>query len=112
MATSTDYDYARFTALDNTGRFSIFKSAYKNIRFALPATSNYTIDASDLANLAGIAYKVYGDVSLWRLILAFNGIQDPIQDLFPGLVLKLPSKPGLISYLNEQLHSKQETIVI
>lgn len=113
MAVSSDYDYSRFTKLDNTGtNYDIFRSAYKNIRFAIPTVQTLVVRDSDVGNLAGIAFRVYGDVSLWRMILAFNGMQDPIQDMYPGQVLKLPSKSAVIQYLNSQLQSQQQTIMI
>lgn len=109
----TDFDYSRYTPLDNTfDNYDIFRSAYKNIRFAIPFTDTVTINQTDIANLAGLSFRVYGKTSLWRLILAYNGLQDPIQDMWAGQILKLPSLGSIISYLNEQLHSKQETFII
>ena len=111
--TDTDYDYSRFTPLDNTlNQYDVFRSAYKNIRFALPTTQTIQINESDIANLAGLAFRFYGDTSLWRMILAYNGLQDPIQDMWAGQILNLPSKSAVIAYLNEQTHTKQETMVI
>jgi hypothetical protein len=113
MTVSTDYDYTRFTELDNTGeQYDLFKSAYKNIRFALPTVQTITVKDPDIGNLAGLAFRIYGDVSMWRMILAFNGLQDPIQDMWAGQILNLPAKSAVIAYLNEQLHSKQQTFTI
>lgn len=110
---SSDYDYTRFTPLDNTGTaYNFLRSAYKNIRFAMPAVQSITITDADIGNLAGLAYRYYSDVSLWRMILAFNGLQDPIQDMWPGQVLKLPSKSDVIQYLNAQLQTQQNTFTI
>jgi len=113
MAISTDYDYTRFTPLDNTGeQYNVFQSAYKNIRFALSTAKTLTVTEPDIGNLAGIAHREYGDTSLWRMILAFNGLNDPIQDMWPGQVLNLPSKSAVIAYLNEQIHTQQDTFTI
>lgn len=113
MTVSSDYDYSRFTPLDNTGeQYNVFASAYKNIRFALSTTQTLTVKDSDVGNLAGIAFRIYGDVSMWRMILAFNGLNDPLQDMWPGQVLNLPSKAAVIAYLNEQIHSQQQTLTI
>lgn len=113
MTVSSDYDYSRFTSLDNTGdAYNFVRSAYKNIRFAIPAVQTLVVKDPDVGNLAGIAFRVYGDVSLWRMILAYNGMQDPIQDMYPGQVLKLPAKTAVIQYLNSQLQSQQQTITI
>lgn len=109
----TDFDYSRYTPLDNTfDNYDIFKSAYKNIRFALPATQQVTISEPDIANLAGLSYRLYGKTSLWRLLLAYNGLQDAVQDMWPGQILKAPSLGAIIAYLNSQLHNQQQTFVI
>lgn len=110
---STDYNYNRFTPLDNTGdAYNVFRSAYKNIRFAMPTVGTEVITEPDMANFAGLAFRIYGDESLWRALLAFNGCQDPIQDLWPGMVLKYPSKSALIAYLNAQTQAQRTTITI
>lgn len=113
MAVSTDYDYTRFTKIDSSGEsYDFLRSAYKNIRFALPTAQTLTVKEPDIGNLAGIAFRVYGDTSLWRMILAFNGLVDPIQDMWSGQVLNLPSKAAVIAYLNEQTQTQQETFTI
>lgn len=109
----TSFDYSRYTPVDNTNsEYSIFKSAYKNIRFALPYASIRTVRASDMANLPGLAFELYKDVSLWRLLLAYNGVQDPIQDIYPGFVLKVPDKSDIIAYIAQQQNNTQPTVTI
>ncbi len=110
---NSDFDYSRYTPLDNTATsYSVFKSAFKNIRFALRTSSTVTVDESDMANLVGIAFRAYGDVSLWYMLLAFNGIQDQVQEVYPGLVLNLPSKPDVIAFLSSQQNNQSVTITI
>ncbi len=110
---TNDFDYSQYTPPDNTGRaYSPFKGGYKNIRFALRVNSTYTVDESDMANLVGIAYRAYGDVSLWYMLLAFNGLQDQMQEVYPGLVLNLPSKPDVINYLSSQRTNQTVTLRI
>ena len=112
MSTS-DYNYSDYTPLDNTGSsYSVFKSAFKNIRFALPVSGQYMVTHPDMANLVGISYKLYADVSLWRALLAFNGIQDPIQDVQPGVLLNYPTKSAIIAYISAQQNNKTTTITI
>ncbi len=109
----SDFDYSRYTPVDpSSNSYSVFKSAYKNIRFSLRTASTVTVDASDMANLVGIAFRAYGDVSLWYMLLAFNGIQDQVQEIYPGLVLSLPSKPDVIAFLSSQQNNQPVTITI
>lgn len=108
---STDYDYSNNTPIAQ-GVYSVFKSGYKNIRFALTTTQTYTIKQADMANLVGLAYTLYGDVSLWYALLAFNGLQDPIQEIYPGLILNIPSKSDVIAYLSKQKNEQVTSFVI
>lgn len=99
---SSDYDWSRFTPLDNTGNYSIFKSAYKNMRFQLPVAQKYIINQGDMANLPGIAFKLFGDVCYWRILLEYNAVTDSIDDVYPGLVLNIPRKADVIALLSRQ----------
>lgn len=104
---ANDYDYTKHTPVDNTGTaYSVFKSGYKNLRFSLPVSQNYTITEPDMANLVGLAARFFGDTSFWYPILSFNGIQDPIQEVYPGTILKLPSKNDLIEALSKQQNTQ------
>lgn len=110
---SSNYDFSKYTPLDSTGTaYSVFKSAFKNIRFALATSSTYPITEADMANLPGIAYRAFGDVSWWYMLLAFNGIQDQLQEVYPGLILNMPSKSDAIAYLSAQQNTQLTTITI
>lgn len=76
-----------------------FKSTYKNIRFLLNKTSTYTVTKKDMGRIATISYNVYGTTSLWRVLLEYNQIHDPITELYPGVVLDIPDKSQAVAYL-------------
>ncbi len=108
-----DYDYSQHTPIDTSSNsYSPFRSGYKNIRFALATATTLTITHADMANLVGIAFRLYGDVSLWYMLLAFNGIQDQVQEIYPGLVLSIPNKNDVIAYLAAQKNNKPLTRII
>jgi hypothetical protein len=101
------YDWANYTPLDNTyDSYNVFNSAFKNIKFAVATSNTYLVGEHDMANLPGIAYKLFNDTSAWNIILRFNGLNDPIQDVYAGLVLNIPDKSDVIAYLSSQ----QQTI--
>ena len=81
-------------------RYNQFQSPYKNIRFMLRQASSYTVTKSDMGRIATISYRVYGTTTLWRVILEYNQIQDPITELYPGVVLALPDKAQATAYLS------------
>jgi hypothetical protein len=110
---STDYDYSKYTPLDSTGiDYDVFKSAYKNIRFALPTAQKHSVTDADMANLPGISYLYYGDVSLWRIILYFNGLTDALQDVYPGMTLNIAAKSDIINYVSKQQNNSPMNIII
>ena len=93
QATPTSLD------MDNTYQLDILKSKYANIRYGVSIDRRITIDAKYEANLPGLAYDVYGDVNMWRIILAVNGLSDPLNDVVVGTVLALPNKASVDAYL-------------
>ena len=61
---------------------------------ALAARALHTVVAGD--SLASIAYREYGDPTLWRPLAAFNGIDDPIR-LRLGRSLFVPAVDELLA---------------
>lgn len=113
MSSNTDFNYSNYTPIDSTGtRYNPFKSAYKNIRFALAASGSHVINEADMANLPGLALRYFNDTSAWRVMLAFNGLQNAIQEVYPGLVLQIPSKDDVSKYLTQQQNNQPVTIYI
>ena len=108
-----DFDLYRYTPLDNTAtQYDMFRSGYKNIRFNVKQTQQVTLDDSTAYNLPGVAYILYGDTSLWRALLAYNGLSDPLTDIQPGLVLIAPSKADISAYLSRQVTNRNKTLTI
>lgn len=107
------YEYSRYTKVDSSGKsFSVQNSAYKNIRFALQTAKIITITQSDLANLPGLSYRLYEDVSYWRILLAYNGLNDPIQDIYVGMKLRVPTKASISQHMSAFRKDATRTITI
>lgn len=107
-----DYNYSAYTPADNTGYFDIFRSGYKNIRFNVQSNTQITLNSSQAANLPGLAYTLLGDTSLWRALLAFNGLSDPLSDVVVGLTLMVPTKAQIQAYLARQNSQGSTTLTI
>jgi hypothetical protein len=113
MDVSTDLNWSSYTPLDSTGNnYDIFSSAYKNIRFAIQPQTQYQLTSTDMANLPGLAYKFFGDVSFWRILLAYNGISDPLSEVAVGVVLNIPARSDVIAYLSQQSANSGATLTI
>jgi hypothetical protein len=101
-----DFNYTNYTPLDNTAdAWDYFRSAYKNFRFGMQPTTTYQLTLQDVANLPGLAYRAYGDTSLWRGLLAYNGISDPLSQINVGLTISIPAKADITQYLSRQVAS-------
>ena len=99
--------YSQCTPFDYKSQtYNIFKSKYKNLRYSLSPASVYKLQADDLANLPGLSFKLFGSTDYWRILLDYNGLYDPLNDLYPGLVLNVPSRSDLLTLLS----SKDESI--
>jgi hypothetical protein len=110
---TADFDWSNYTPLDSTGNnYDKFKSAYKNVRFNVQPTTQIQLTATDMANLPGLAFRLFNDTSLWRALLAYNGLSDPLSDIAVGMVLMVPTKAALISYFSQQSTNQQTPVTI
>jgi hypothetical protein len=109
---SGDFNYSAYTPYDNTGYYDIFRSGYKNIRFASQPNQQLQLDNSMAYNLPGLAFSLYGDSSLWYALMAYNGLNDPLTDIYPSLVILIPAKSDLINYISQTNNPQQQTITI
>jgi hypothetical protein len=65
-----------------------------------------------MANLPGMAYKFYGDTSLWRALMSYNGLSDPLSDIVIGITINVPTKADLQAYLSSQSSNANLTMTI
>lgn len=58
----------------------------------------YRVDDSDIPDPALISYRVYGNVGFWWVILVVNKIENPFDELQPGMILKIPNKLDIYDF--------------
>jgi hypothetical protein len=110
---SGDLDWSSFTPVDNTGNaYSIFRSGYKNLRFNVPVQKKVTLNAAQAYNLPGLSQELFTDTSLWLALLAFNGLSDPLTDVYPGLTLNVPTKADLVAYIGQSNKAASASVTI
>lgn len=108
-----NYSWSRFSPVDNTGRMrSLFRSAYKNIRFELELYEQIVLTEADSSNLPGLSFRYYGVTDFWRVLLAYNGLQDPIQDVWAGQQFKIPTRNSIVRYLTQQQSNTRQVLRI
>ncbi len=59
----------------------------------------HVVEGGEVARPDLIAYKHYGDVSLWWVIAIVNNIDNPLVDLQSGMTLKVPKKTAVVEAL-------------
>jgi hypothetical protein len=77
-------------------------SAYINLYDNVAQFSQYQVSDADLGNPDLIAYLMYGQEQYDWLIMDFNGIVDPYNDLYIGQVLRIPDLQQALAYLKQQ----------
>lgn len=103
MATVLNLNRSAYMTLGTDGKSLDYLSAkYLNIKFIVPAKLSYTVTQSSQNNAPGIAFDFYGSADYWWVILLFNGILDPVEDLTPGRVLQLPTLADINAFLSLQ----------
>lgn len=108
-----DYTWSKYTPIDNTGDArSLWKSAYKNLRFSVPLQEIITLTEGQSANLPGLSYEKYGTVDFWRVLLHYNGLVDPIQDVYTGMSFRIPTQAGVIAWLSAQQNNQVVSKII
>ena len=106
-----DYTWSQFSPVDNTGRQrSIFKSSYKNLRFILDLQGLRVLSDADSSNLPGLSDELYGTPDFWRILLSYNGLVNPIQDVYAGQTLRIPTKASIVRELTQQQNN--QTVVL
>jgi len=58
----------------------------------------YTLVAGDVGRPDLISYKFYGTPAFYWVILWINDIADPFEGMYPGMLLRIPTRLRLIQY--------------
>lgn len=76
-----------------------FLGTFKPVSISPHATDIlYFVEAGDIARPDLISYKFYRTTELYWVILWINGISDPFEGIFPGMLLRVPTLERLALY--------------
>ena len=71
-------------------------------RTYFPSTgSKFLVNAQDVARPDLMAARVLGAQELWWVLLKYNDIDDPWNELYPGQILEIPSVTAIQTYAME-----------
>lgn len=111
--TTQNYSYTQYTPrTSDGGSLSIWRSAYKNVRFNLKLQTVRTLTETDASDLPGLSYRLYGTVDYFRILLHYNGLSDPIQDVYPGMQFRVPTQASIVAWLTRQQNNTTVTRII
>ena len=106
------YNWSNCTPYDFSAKaYNVFLSKYKNLRYVMNEVDQYVVSSDDIANLPGISFKLYGTTDLWRILMEYNGLSDPLSDIYIGLVLRVPDKSDILTLLSQN-DETGETVTI
>jgi len=93
MATSDRYNFTNNTKIDSTG-----KTVYKSILYPQIRTSadDIFIIVKETDRLDLLAYKYYGDVTMWWVIAQANHIKNTFY-IAPGTQIRIPINTDVIT---------------
>jgi hypothetical protein len=84
---------------------------YLNIKFIVPARSSFVVTQAYEANAPGIAFDFYGSADYWWVVLLFNDIIEPLEELVAGKVLQLPGLADVNAFLSLKESQNQDLTV-
>lgn len=70
------------------GDIILERSSLNLNRFGGKIRAQHTVMEGE--TLAGIAHQYYGDSGYWTNIADLNSIYEPLNDIYPGMVLLIP----------------------
>lgn len=98
-------------ASESIDRLNYLSAKYKNITFRIEPKQHFTVTHADTANAPGLAHLIYGDKGYWWVLCMYNGILDPLEEIAPGRMLKLPSLSDINNFLTSQDNNVVNTSV-
>ena len=63
-----------------------------------PTDTLYVLQGTDVARPDLMAYRFYGSPAYYWIILRVNNIADPFEGMYPGMLLRIPTRTRLNLY--------------
>lgn len=89
------YNFANLFDVVELGEKSYFNIGktivFENVEY-IPEGSYYVYEVKFGDSWTNISYKYYNTIKLWWIICKFNSIENPFEELQPGIIIKIPNE--------------------
>lgn len=111
MLNDSRFTLTNFCSLTEDGAaIDLHSAKFRDIAMMVPSAHRIVIDSSTEANLPFLANKYLGSPALVWAIMMYNGIVDPINDVYIGRTILIPSRPGIVELLEAGNRSNLSTV--
>lgn len=86
--------------------FDFWSAAFNDVHLYVKERTRIMVDAQWAANLPGLAAEYLGSRYYWWILLMYNGLADPLNDIIPGTILSIPDSQELGVFLQNRLASQ------
>jgi hypothetical protein len=105
------FNIENFLATTEDGSsLDLHSAKFRDLPMLVSSSRRVVIDSSTEANLPLLAHTYLGAKELWWAILMYNGMLDPITDVYIGRTVLIPSRTQMISLLEAGNRSNLSTI--
>lgn len=113
MALDPRFNMSNFYSTTEDGQsLDLLGAKFNNLAMLIPSSRTIVVNSSAEANLPFLADKYMGTSSLFWAIAMFNGIIDPINDVYIGRRLLIPARSAIISLLEAGSRSNVTSVEI
>lgn len=93
--------------LPDADHLNFWDGDFTNMHLYVPEVQRVVIDAAWAANAPGLAAEYLGSRYYSWVILMYNGLSDPINDLVPGTLIRIPDPKALGIFLSNRRDSRR-----
>ncbi len=99
MAAETRSDFYKTVTTDGVQEKDLLTMPDLDIK---RQTRYYTVTEADIYRPDLMSMRITGNINYAWIIFRFNGIMDPWNDIYPGLVLNIPNTYDISNFFNKE----------
>jgi hypothetical protein len=93
-------------------RLDLLSATYLGLQDQVAKYTFFIVDAAHEFRPEKIAFRFYGNKNKWRFICMFNGVVNPLQDLYAGRQLRIPDLNEIEKLLTVNDQNRVQTGIV